>query len=198
MGTFKNGKRNGVGTLFFKNGHQYIGEFYEDNYNGLGTYIKSESDYYLGMYKNGKYHGKGVLYHNKDYYEAGIWVDGALVNKSNSNNKKITTSLIKIDDTEKKKINKCGENSDCLVRYFFNLYYKNKTKVGINKKIKRSFLYLHKMNSKLAFNTIMAIDSEVLNVINIKSLPKEVQADLSKRAQSVTDGYKQHMKKQGY
>ena len=206
MGTFKNGKRDGVGTIYFKNGSQYIGEFYNNEYHGLGTYIKTKTDYYLGMYKNGKYHGKGVRYYSKDNYKAGVWENGNLggktqkktVSNNNNNNNNNSTSSVNISDTDKNEIQKCAENRDCLVNYFFNLNYNNKQNSNIKNRIRSNYLYLYKMNPKLAYNTIMIIDSEVLNAINIKSLPNDVQTDLRKRAQGIMDGYKKHMKKQGY
>jgi hypothetical protein len=60
MGTFKNGKRDGFGMLFFKSGGDYIGEFSNGNYHRLGTDTISEFDYYMGFYQNGKQYGQDV------------------------------------------------------------------------------------------------------------------------------------------
>jgi len=38
VGEFKDGKRNGQGTLTKPNGDMYVGEFRDGNINGQGTY----------------------------------------------------------------------------------------------------------------------------------------------------------------
>jgi len=71
-GEFKNGKKDGKGTMTYKNGYIYIGEWKNGYKHGKGVYINSKSqDKFEGEFKNGKADGKGqALYNNGDKYEA--------------------------------------------------------------------------------------------------------------------------------
>ena len=70
-GEFKNGKKDGKGTMTYKNGYIYIGEWKNGYKHGKGVYINSKSqDKFEGEFKNGKADGKGqALYNNGDKYE---------------------------------------------------------------------------------------------------------------------------------
>ena len=57
-GNFKNGKYHGEGTFFFKDGHKYVGLFKEGGYEGLGQLTFADGTKYKGNFKNGKYHGQ--------------------------------------------------------------------------------------------------------------------------------------------
>ena len=63
-GAFKDGKFHGNGTLLWKNGDLFSGQFQKGFYNGYGkiTY-GNESDYenYEGTFKNGYFNGNGTM-----------------------------------------------------------------------------------------------------------------------------------------
>jgi hypothetical protein len=69
VGSFKNGKYDGQGTLTKKGKSQttYVGEWKNGKYNGQGTLTKKDKSLttYVGSFKNGKYDGQGTLT-NKD------------------------------------------------------------------------------------------------------------------------------------
>lgn len=73
-GGFKHGVFHGFGTLFYKDGRNYRGEFYEGKPHGLGTYqyagLHDEYKSYEGSFKTGQFHGKGKLtYLSEDWYD---------------------------------------------------------------------------------------------------------------------------------
>lgn len=207
LGTFKNGKRDGFGYLFFKSGGNYIGEFYNGNYHGLGTYTRSEYDYYMGFYQNGKQHGQGVEYYTKDSYKAGNWINGKLEgatsnSSSTSNSTSTTTSNISaatsFSDEEKNAISACKNDVTCVKDYFNSLYTRESKKLSgaaLTQKMTDYFHSLYNMNPKTAFDVLFKID---ISIIDIKMLPQTVQTDLKNRAQKISDGYQKHKKKQGY
>ncbi|MBR2140746.1 MAG: hypothetical protein IJ853_00090 [Rickettsiales bacterium] len=64
-GSVINGKPNGQGTEFYKNGKtvKYEGYFTNGEYNGQGTlYLKNGKKYYSGNFRNDKFHGQGTIY----------------------------------------------------------------------------------------------------------------------------------------
>ena len=64
LGEFENGKKNGKGNEYYKNGNiKYEGEFVNDEYEGIGKYYFENGEYYSGQWKNGKMNGKGILYY---------------------------------------------------------------------------------------------------------------------------------------
>jgi hypothetical protein len=96
-GVFKNGKRNGKGTMKYKHGSVYDGEWKNDKRNGTGTMTyKGMTTYhnesvYDGEWKDGKYNGKGkITYFDGSVYD-GEWEDGKKVDNTtilqNENNK---------------------------------------------------------------------------------------------------------------
>ncbi|MBC8756575.1 hypothetical protein H2O64_18025 [Kordia sp. YSTF-M3] len=215
LGTFKNGKRNGFGMLYFKSGGDYIGEFYNGNYHGLGTYTRSEYDYYMGYYQNGKQHGQGVQYFTKDSYNAGNWVNGKFQSTatttstsssnststssstSNSASSSNTTAVTSFSDEQKNGILACKNDAKCVKEYFNSLYTresKNLSGAALTQKMTDYFHSLHTMNPKLAFDILFKID---ISIIDLKSLPQAVQSDLKARAQKISDGYQEHKRKQG-
>ncbi|QHI36257.1 hypothetical protein IMCC3317_16160 [Kordia antarctica] len=217
MGTFKNGKRDGFGMLFFKSGGDYVGEFSNGNYHGLGTYTISEYDYYMGFYENGKANGQGVRYYAKDNYEAGNWIDGTLEGKtttsnssssssssssstststSTSSSSSSSTSII-FSDSQKSRILACKDNTECISRYITELYVEERKNISGDALIKKTTDYFHSlyiMNPKLAFDTLFKMD---ITLIDIKMLPQTVQTDLKARAQKVSDGYEEFKKSNG-
>ncbi|WP_298426231.1 hypothetical protein [uncultured Kordia sp.] len=205
MGTFRNGKREGFGYLFFKEGGTYIGEFYNNNYHGLGSYSRSEFDYYMGYYQNGKPHGQGVQYYSKDNYKAGNWVHGQLAGKGTSNSVSLssnsttnTTAKTSFSEAQKNKILACKNDSECVSRYLTSLYVEERKSLSGEALIKKTTDYFHSvyiMNPKLAYDTLFKMD---ISLIDLKMLPQAVQVDLRARAQKLSEAYQKHRKKQGY
>ena len=66
IGQFKNGKKNGKGIIYSKDGNiLYEGDFSNDKKEGTGKLILKNGLYYEGQFKNGKKNGKGTI-HYKD------------------------------------------------------------------------------------------------------------------------------------
>jgi hypothetical protein len=51
-GYFKNGSRDGVGTLKFVNGAVYVGDFKEDKRNGIGVNVSENGEIQAGIFEN--------------------------------------------------------------------------------------------------------------------------------------------------
>ena len=60
IGVFRNGMRNGQGTLIFSNGDRYSGDFKDDLLDGFGTYNYADGSRYVGEYRQGRLNGKGT------------------------------------------------------------------------------------------------------------------------------------------
>jgi hypothetical protein len=66
-GEWKNNKRHGKGTLYFKDGDIYVGEYKDGKRNGQGVYTwKEDGSKYVGEYKDGKRNGQGVYTWKED------------------------------------------------------------------------------------------------------------------------------------
>ena len=65
VGEFKNGIKDGYGTLTYSDGSTYIGEFKNDVRHGLGTFTNNgkltKGTVYVGEFKNDLYHGFGKI-----------------------------------------------------------------------------------------------------------------------------------------
>ena len=70
-GEFKNGKKDGKGTMTYKNEYEYQGDWKNGKRDGKGVYIsKTSKDRYEGDFKSDKAEGKGIaIYNNGDKYE---------------------------------------------------------------------------------------------------------------------------------
>ena len=55
------GKRHGKGTLYYRSGEVYKGDFVLDKCHGYGQYTYANGDIHYGAWYNGKKQGKGVL-----------------------------------------------------------------------------------------------------------------------------------------
>jgi len=69
---------NGLGTITYDNGDQYVGEWKDDKYHGQGTYThgpntKSAGDQYVGEFKNDKRHGQATYTHANGNQYVGEW-----------------------------------------------------------------------------------------------------------------------------
>jgi hypothetical protein len=65
-GEFRNGQRNGQGTMTYSDGSSYVGQWGNDTLNGFGTYTFSYGKKYIGNFFNGDLHGQGTY----------LWPDG--------------------------------------------------------------------------------------------------------------------------
>ena len=73
------GFRHGVGTMVFKNGAKYTGDFNLGKAHGQGTFTSADKSVtYKGSWYNNFYHGKGSLAENGSVYE-GAFVFGEQV-----------------------------------------------------------------------------------------------------------------------
>lgn len=98
-GFWENGKRNGQGTMIWKDGKKYVGEWFDnlrqghgtqyytdgdkyvgnwinDKRNGQGTYYVADGRKYVGGHKDNKRHGKGTYYWSDGDYEEANWQNG--------------------------------------------------------------------------------------------------------------------------
>ena len=80
-GYWRNDKRDGQGTMIWRNNETYIGQWENDNMNGAGTFHYMNGNIYFGQFKNGLKDGHGVLtYTTKDEFERvtyqGKWMQG--------------------------------------------------------------------------------------------------------------------------
>ena len=60
-GEFKGGKFSGLGTFTYKDGATYFGEFIEGKSNGQGTYTWPDGKKYVGEWKDDVRHGQGIF-----------------------------------------------------------------------------------------------------------------------------------------
>jgi hypothetical protein len=66
VGEYKDGKRNGQGTITWSDGKNYVGEFKDGKFNGHGKLTWSDGKKYVGEWKNGRRDGQGTQ----------TWLDG--------------------------------------------------------------------------------------------------------------------------
>ena len=68
-GEFSEGKKDGNGSIVYKNGTRYEGSFKNDRHNGYGKLIQLDGEIFKGEWKNGKINGNGIRLHsNGDKY----------------------------------------------------------------------------------------------------------------------------------
>ena len=73
-------KFTGQGTLTFRNGEKYVGDYKDGQFNGQGSYINANGEKYVGDWYNGTLNGQGIQYKaNGSIKESGIYKDGTLV-----------------------------------------------------------------------------------------------------------------------
>ena len=61
VGEYKDGKRNGQGTLTFANGDKYEGEYKDGKSLEQGIYSYANGDKYVGEFQDGQRQGQGTL-----------------------------------------------------------------------------------------------------------------------------------------
>ncbi|MBQ8170868.1 MAG: ribosomal protein L7/L12 [Oscillospiraceae bacterium] len=81
-GELVNGVREGSGTMRFKNGNIYKGDWHNGVMHGIGEFIFADTcERYIGEFSDGTYNGQGIYhYSNGDVYE-GCFIN----NKCNGN-----------------------------------------------------------------------------------------------------------------
>ena len=72
-GEWKNGKRDGLGTLIWKNFAKYVGEFIEDKVIGFGKLTHNENDEYIGYWDDFQTHGIGKYNAKNFLFYEGYW-----------------------------------------------------------------------------------------------------------------------------
>jgi len=80
-GEFKDNKIYGQGTYIYANGNVYVGEFIDNSFNGQGTFTMKNLDQYQGEWKNQKQHGQGFLDLADGRSFQGVFKDGKLIEK---------------------------------------------------------------------------------------------------------------------
>ena len=79
-GNWRDGKREGFGTMNYNDGREYVGYWIQDEFYGLGKITYRNGCYYLGEWKDGCRHGKGVAEDENGTVTFGIWEEGVLKN----------------------------------------------------------------------------------------------------------------------
>jgi len=74
VGEYKDGKRNGQGTITWSDGKNYVGEFKDGKFNGHGKLTWSDGKKYVGEWKNGK--KWNITLYEKNGNIIGRFVDG--------------------------------------------------------------------------------------------------------------------------
>ena len=62
IGEWKNGKLNGNGIYYLKNGERFEGNFIDDKYNGYGKYYYNDGEFLEGIFKNDLPSGSCILH----------------------------------------------------------------------------------------------------------------------------------------
>ena len=83
-GNFKDGKKDGKGTMKYPNDDEYVGEWKDNNMHGTGTYIYKNGDVYSGSWVDNKKSGQGMYQFSKPDNSklVGTWENGEIVSGS--------------------------------------------------------------------------------------------------------------------
>ena len=76
VGEFKDGFKHGQGTYTWPGGDHYVGEFKDDNIHGQGTYTWPDGTQYVGEFKDGLMHGQATMTYTDGTKDEGIWKEG--------------------------------------------------------------------------------------------------------------------------
>lgn len=80
VGEFRDGRRNGRGTIILPNGDRYDGQWKDDHLHGRGTYTFSDGRKYVGEFLRSVRQGRGFMVRSDGTIgESGIWNAGKLV-----------------------------------------------------------------------------------------------------------------------
>ncbi len=80
IGKWKNGKRHGLGKMFYEDGSKYDGWWAHDQKDGEGTLVYADGSKYVGWWENDKQDGEGKMFIQKGHkfiliYD-GMWKKG--------------------------------------------------------------------------------------------------------------------------
>jgi serine/threonine protein kinase len=78
-GEFRQGQRNGCGTLTFASGKRYMGQFKDDKFNGQGLWTLETGDRYVGAFQDNRCHGRGIFISKDGTLHSGEWQNGKQV-----------------------------------------------------------------------------------------------------------------------
>ena len=83
-GNFKDGKKDGMGTMTYPNGDVYQGEWKDNKMHGTGSYTYKNGDIYSGSWVDNKKSGQGMYqFSNPDNSKlVGTWENGEIVSGS--------------------------------------------------------------------------------------------------------------------
>ena len=70
------------GTLTYKDGSKYVGEFKRGKFSGQGTFTWLDGVKYVGEFKSGKRHGQGTYTWGDGTIDNGIWKKDKLVKRN--------------------------------------------------------------------------------------------------------------------
>lgn len=83
IGNWKDGKKNGSGTLIFPDGSEYqkyVGEWKDNDFGGQGTLTYSNGKIFTGKWINGRKEGLGILYNaNGTIEHKGKWSNDVFI-----------------------------------------------------------------------------------------------------------------------
>ena len=74
-------RREGQGIEYFNNGERYEGNFKAGMANGKGVYYHNNGNRYEGDYKNNKREGQGIMYYNNGDRKMGDYFDDKPIGK---------------------------------------------------------------------------------------------------------------------
>jgi len=75
-GRWVNGSRTGQGRYWWANGNRYVGQFLNNQLGGQGTFYWRNGSRYVGSFANGKFHGYGRIYWSGGARYSGQWSMG--------------------------------------------------------------------------------------------------------------------------
>jgi hypothetical protein len=104
VGQFKNGKRNGLGTLTWA-GNKYAGQFEDDEFKGRGNLLYADGSRYFGQFLADKSEGQGVWFHPAQGITVGEFVNDEIGKKTFFFEKTKKFPMIEV-------INACENQSD--------------------------------------------------------------------------------------
>jgi len=74
VGEYKDGKRNGQGTITWSDGNKYEGEWKDGEYHGQGTFSFDDGEEYVGIFKEGK--PWNIIVFDSKQNIIGMWLNG--------------------------------------------------------------------------------------------------------------------------